>query len=213
LHAEACDDVELVREHLDSGALQKLIAHFQAIVDEKSKIMKDKDVSEDDQMTAESEHDRALYDMVLLGACAMSLGCKIPGNYKELLIKLYRTTELQRDALGQMQVALGDGPKRYRDGIPHQFEGLEELPGDRERDDRIYPNSNLINVWAPFGAYRDTRVEKRGYPAGVCGGCGARDRLDGQPLLSCGKCNKKKYCGKVCQKAHFKQHKRVCKPQ
>lgn len=213
LFAQACEDVYLVREHLDSGALQALVDHYQAAMDEKSEILKSKDVSEDDHVMAEDELDRAVYDFVLLGACAMSLGCRITNAFKDVLITRYRTTQLQRDALGQMQIALGDGPNRYRDGIPHQFAGLEELPGDREREDRIYPNSMLINVWAPFGMLRDTRIEKREYPADVCGACGAKDRLDGQPLLSCGKCNTKKYCGKVCQKAHFKQHKRVCKPQ
>jgi hypothetical protein len=213
LLAQACDDVDLVREHLDSGALPKLIKHYLETVHEKSEIINAKNLSEYDQVMAEDEHDRAVYDFVLLGACAMSLGCKITDTFKEELIKRYRTTQFQRDALGQLQVALGDGPNRYKGGVPYQFPGLEDLPGDREREDCIHPNSMLINVWAPFGMHRDTRVEKREYPANVCGGCGAKDRLDGQPLLSCSKCKTKKYCGRVCQQAHFKQHKRVCKPQ
>ena len=208
-----CDDVDLVRDHLDSGALGKLIGHYKAAMDEKSQYLKTAGLSDHDEVMGEDARDRAVYDFVLLGACAMSLGCKIPSDYKELMIKLYRTTQFQRDARGQLQVALGDGPNRYKDGVAHQFAGLGELPGDREREDRIYPNGRLINVWAPFGMLRDTRVEKREYPAGVCGGCGAKDRLDGEPLLSCGKCKTKKYCGRVCQQAHFKQHKRVCKPQ
>lgn len=71
-----------------------------------------------------------------------------------------------------------------------------------------------LNVPAPFGLFSSPKgVPLKEYPVGVCGGCGAKDRLDGEPLLSCGKCKTKKYCGKVCQQAHFKQHKRVCKPQ
>jgi len=146
LYAAACDDVDLVREYLDSGALPKLIMYYLTAMTKKSDIVKAKNLSEDDQVMAEDELDRAVYDFVLLGACAMSLGCRITNAFKDVLITRYRTTQLQRDALGQMQIALGDGPNRYRDGIPHQFAGLEELPGDREREDRIYPNSMLINV-------------------------------------------------------------------
>jgi len=211
LYAGHCDDVELVREALNAGVLQKLIDRYKAAMDEKAEYLKTAGLSEHDQVMGEDERDRAVYDFILLGACAMSHGAKIPSDFKELLINKYRTTQLQRDALGQMQVALGDGPNRYKEGVPHEFAGLEELPGDREREDRIYPNGMLVNVWAPFGMLRDVRVEKREYPVNVCGGCGAKDRLDGQPLLSCGKCKVKKYCSKVCQQAHFKQHKRVCK--
>ena len=71
-----------------------------------------------------------------------------------------------------------------------------------------------MNISAPFGLFSNPKaIPRKEYPANVCGGCGARDRLDGEPLLSCGKCMTKKYCGTVCQQAHFKQHRCVCKPQ
>lgn len=208
LYAGLCTDdtdIKLVRGHLDSGMLQKLINQKQTEIDEKAK---GTDIED------EFERDRAVYDLILIGACAMSLGCKIPAKFKEVLIAKYRTTELQRDALGQMQVALGDGPDRYKEDVPYHFSGLKELPGDKEREDRIYPNSMLINVPAPFGMHRNTRpVAKREYPAHLCGGCGADRRFESDALLTCGRCKTTKYCGKVCQQAHFKEHRQACKQQ
>lgn len=202
LLAGLCSDVGLVRDHLDSGVLQNLIDWKKAEIDEKSRTM-DK-----------WNHSIAVYDLILLGACAMSLGCKISSDFKDLLIAKYRTTDLQRDALGQMQVALGDGPYRYKDGIPYVFVGLKELPGDSDRDDRLFPGSILINTPAPFGMLRNNRpIPERVYPADVCGACGADRRFESESLLSCGKCKTTKYCGKVCQQAHYKQHRRNCKQQ
>lgn len=207
IYAGACADVELVRDHLDGGALRKLIDETKAKMEK----------SDEDDKYADLGRAFATYEFVLLGACAMTLGCKIPDDFKELLIEKYRSTELQRDSLHGMQLALGDGPERYK-GTPYDFgsKGLIETANSRDPAEDI--NSNMpyigLNVPAPFGLFSSPKgVPLKEYPVGVCGGCGAKDRLDGEPLLSCGKCKTKKYCGKVCQQAHFKQHKRVCKPQ
>lgn len=199
-----CADIPLVREHLDSGVLLKLI---------KGKTAK---------MDAASDEwglSWAVYDLVLLGACAMSLGCKIPDVFKSLLIKHYLSSELQRDALLQMQVALDDSPKRYKEGEPYDFSprGIEEMAelAAEHKSDLLFPRGReyqMLNMAAPFGMHRNpNQAPPKEFAADVCGGCGAKERHDGDPLLSCGKCKTRKYCGKVCQQAHYKRHKPSCK--
>jgi hypothetical protein len=205
LYAGHCADIDLVREHLNAGVLRKLI-------DEWRSKMETRNVDEAANMAA-FHKDYYTYQFVLLGACAMSLGCKIPDDFKELLIEKYRTTNFGRDALHSMQLALGDGPGRYKD-LPYDFEskGLVQMANAREAEDDTGPGLPWVglNVPVPF-LFNDPKSDLiQCYPANVCGGCGAKDRLDGEPLLSCSKCKVRKYCGKVCQQAHFKQHKRVC---
>jgi hypothetical protein len=203
-HCSGFSGIKMVREHLETGVLRKLID------DKKAKI---ETPTNGDKMAAYNQS-YAVYEFVFLGACAMSLGCKIPAEFKELLIKKYRTTDLQRDALHSMQLALGDGPDRYKD-VPYDFgsKGLVEMANSRDPNEG--KNSGLpyvgLNVPAPFGLFRSPPAQLKEYPAGVCGGCGADKRFDKDPLLCCGKCKTKKYCSKVCQQAHYNQHKRVCK--
>jgi hypothetical protein len=153
-----------------------------------------------------------MYEFVILGACAMSLGCKIPDDSKQLLIEKYRSAELPPMSVHAMQLALGDGPHRYRNA-PYSFgeKGLDETVEERmAEEERKGSNGQIvgINVPAPFdlfGSFKGGPVQE--YTAGICGGCGA----NGEPLLSYGKSKVKKYSGTVCQRAHFTQHKRVCK--
>jgi hypothetical protein len=63
---------------------------------------------------ADHAGDERLNEFVILDACAISNGCKLPDDFKELLIKTYRFTRLFRMGRCSMQVALGDGPERYR---------------------------------------------------------------------------------------------------
>lgn len=65
IYAKYSYAVDPVRKHLDSGALLKLIEQKKAAMNDKS-----------DKLTASY----ALYDFILLGACAMTLGCKLPGD-------------------------------------------------------------------------------------------------------------------------------------
>jgi hypothetical protein len=211
MYAGSCEDaslVSLVREHLEAGVLRKLIDERKAKMEAPAT-----DDNDDDGMASYNQ-DYAVYEFVLLGACVMSLGCKIPDDFKELLIKKYRTTELQRDALHSIQLALGDGPDRYKD-VQYDFgsKGLVETANSKDPEEGKNSGRGFVglNVPAPFGFHRSPPVAMKEYPAGVCGGCGAEKRFDKDPLLCCGKCKVKKYCSKVCQQAHYKQHKRVCK--
>ena len=84
----------------------------------------------------------------------------------------------------------------------------------------MYPGGMMLNVQSPFGLpplpdetiqeLRDMRAEGK-HADHVCGKCGAGEGKDGAALLSCGKCKKRKYCGKECQKKHWALHKKVCK--
>lgn len=197
---------DLVREHLNSGALLKLIEQKQAAMNDKS-----------DELTSTF----ALYEFVLLGACAMTLGCNLPANYKAQLAAKYRKSGMMRDAVVQMQMALSDGHKGYKDGEPYEFTARSvvdppsaaELREKEERDKKR--GFVMLNVPAPFGFFPSggTAAEARTpeYEGEMCGGCGSEGRADGKPLLLCGRCKAKKYCGKVCQAGHYKQHKRFCK--
>ncbi|KAF2213895.1 hypothetical protein CERZMDRAFT_95923 [Cercospora zeae-maydis SCOH1-5] len=57
-------------------------------------------------------------------------------------------------------------------------------------------------------AKEDAKAPKHGDE--VCGNCGAETRADGSPLLTCGKCKKRRYCSTDCQKKEWKSHKKVC---
>ena len=53
--------------------------------------------------------------------------------------------------------------------------------------------------------YKDsTFIEK------LCSTCGKG--ANGEKVFSCNRCGKAYYCGKECQKAHWKKHKAVCAP-
>ena len=163
------------------------------------------------------------YKFVLLGACAISLGCTLPSAFKDCLKKNYKSVGLMRDAVKQMDKAL-NGPDGFTDGTPYEFDsaGLDEtvMRGGPPDEDLMYPGSNMLNVQSPFGLpplsgkdLRDIkdRIQEGKHGDDACGGCGAKGGQNGGTLLSCSKCKKRKYCGKECQKGHWKLHKKVCK--
>jgi hypothetical protein len=133
LHASQCADIDLVREHLDGGVLRELVEQWKAK-------MEGNDDDDDDKLAA-FHRGYYGYRFMLLGACAMTLGCKLECDFKELLIKRYRTSGLMRDALYMMQLALGDGPDRYKD-TPYDFwsKGLVGAdPEEYEEDETFRP--------------------------------------------------------------------------
>lgn len=63
---------------------------------------------------------------------------------------------------------------------------------------------------------RDTNPRPDGFGSKIendneCKACSAIVGKDGGRLLICAKCRTTKYCGKECQKKHWKKHKMVCK--
>ncbi|KAK5709546.1 hypothetical protein LTR17_019700 [Elasticomyces elasticus] len=105
------------------------------------------------------EYERPAYTCVLLGAAAMSLGCKLPADFLQYLRNSYTHHEsvgLMRDALKQMKEALG--PHGYKnDGTPWDFfgkgsKGLNYTMrhGLIRVEDLLIPGQ--INVRSPAGA-------------------------------------------------------------
>jgi hypothetical protein len=110
IDGNACSNPDLVRKHLNSGVLSKMITEKEAI------------------MLAMPTRERGLefylqdpcYVYVLLGACAMTLGCHLSGSYVAMLKKVYTEGGLMPDALKQMKKAL-NGPNGYKNGEPYDF--------------------------------------------------------------------------------------------
>ena len=78
IFAGHCDDIELVRKHLDSGVLSDMLAKKEV------------------DMLAVGPKDHPYpdpgYIFVLLGACAMTTGCVIPEQYKASMRKVFKCT-------------------------------------------------------------------------------------------------------------------------
>ena len=166
------------------------------------------------------------YIFMLLGACAMTLGCTIPKRYKTTMQKVYMCVGLPSDALVQIKKAL-KGPNGYKDGKPYDFEspGLVETANSERVDAK--PNAmgfTSLNVWGPgtllynppmgstagLEELKAARANESKYSKDVCGGCGAKEAAGGGELQSCGICKARKYCSKECQKKQWKFHQEVC---
>jgi hypothetical protein len=58
----------------------------------------------------------------------------------------------------------------------------------------------------PYLETVDQRLEKL-----TCAACGKPEFATKSKLLKCSRCKEVDYCGKACQVAHWKEHKKVCK--
>jgi ribosomal protein S14 len=159
---------------------------------------------------------------VLLGACAMTLGCQLPDDYITMLKKVYTEGGLMPDAQLQMKKALF-GPDSYKTGEPYDFKSktLEEEANSRHGGE---PNSLgflPMNVLGPGSFFntgmttsstsiviKELREQAKG--AHVCAVCGAKNGYQGTSLLLCSRCKNRKYCSAGCQKQHWKIHKKAC---
>ena len=209
--ADHCGDVELVKKHLDGDVLAKLMVKKQA-----------------DMKGGKSGYVDPDYELVILGACAMSIGCTLPAGFKEQLKDVYQSVGLMRDAKKQMDKAL-NGPDGFKDGEPYNFDspGLDEtmMSGGPANEDRIFPGSNMLNVQAPnqplpAGLMRETSAglrrdnvpnpELKRAGRDACDECGV---MGGGKvtLLRCSGCKKRKYWSVECQRAAWPYHKGACK--
>jgi hypothetical protein len=216
IYAHYCSNPDLVRKHLDSGLLVKMIAKKEATMLA--------------MPAKERELEFALQDpcyvYVLLGACAMTLGCQLPERYIAMLKKVYTKGGLMPDALKQMKKALAD-PNGYRNGEPYDFESksLVETANSDDREDEKPSTFGFfsMNVPSPGGLF-DTGMGSSSASAiikdlrnkpnkpNVCAGCGTDSAKGGQTLLVCSRCKDRKYCSLECQKLHWKVHKKLCEP-
>lgn len=162
----------------------------------------------------------------------MTLGCTLPDSFLNILKAIYAKVGLMRDALRQMEPALG--PNGFKNGTPYDFGSLSrEEQNSLEKcsplEDRLHPYSDLVNVPAPNDAateemlkpeadkvkallIREKDMIKAIVNKGVqaCKTCAAGRSEDGSTLKTCKDCGVVKYCGKKCQKADFAIHKDVC---
>ncbi|KAJ8110692.1 hypothetical protein OPT61_g6526 [Boeremia exigua] len=207
---------DIVRKHLDSGVLVDLIKVKEA------KLLSIPSGSPDQEL--EYALRDPSYGYVLLGACAMTLGCQLPEPYIAMLKVVYTEGGLMPDALKQMRKALF-GSGGYNNGEPYDFKSknLIETANSREPSERKVNALGFVpmNVLSPGGFFNtgmgnstDSAVMKelrnKLHSPGTCAGCSALCGQGGAALLQCVRCKDRRYCSVQCQKKHWKIHKKLC---
>ncbi|KAI5376986.1 hypothetical protein J4E82_004361 [Alternaria postmessia] len=217
IYANLCSDPELVRRHLDSGILVDMIAK------KETKMLTPRTTGLKEKLFGDWSTDPC-YEYILLGACAMTLGCQLPATYLAMLKKVYTEGGVMPDGQRQMKKALF-GPGGYKNGEPYDFKSktiLEEANSKPAKE----PEDNgrgfmLMNVPGPGGFFNTgmtttstslviKELRSQLNKPNECGGCGVASRPKGEALLACGKCKNRKYCSTSCQKKHWKIHEKVC---
>lgn len=215
---------DVVRKHLNSGALADCIKVWE------TKMLAIPNGSEDDDDFYDMRG--PCYTYILLGACAMELGCHLPESFLDMLKIVYTEGGFLAEALEQLHKALF-GPDGFKNGQPYDFEskGLIDTMSDAMSSDAMGGPGSM------FGPSRSNSIDptilkelrdksgtnsvystilkelrdKRHNP-GVCAECSASHGEGGSALLLCARCKDRKYCSSVCQKKHWKIHKKLCKP-
>ncbi|EMD96833.1 hypothetical protein COCC4DRAFT_41685 [Bipolaris maydis ATCC 48331] len=218
IYSNDCSDPELVRKHLDSGVLVDMIAK------KESKMLSKLDGSLDQRLDYLTRD--PCYAYVLLGACAMTLGCQLPEAYVSMLKKVYTEGGIMADAQRQMRKALF-GPGGYKNGKPYDFESKtlsETADSSATEEHDVNPlGFRPLNVLSPGGLFETgmttsttslilKELRAQIHEPDACGGCGAEHRAGGKALLMCSKCHNRKYCSVKCQKKSWKVHRKVCVP-
>ncbi|KAK4963726.1 hypothetical protein LTR10_001357 [Elasticomyces elasticus] len=209
-----------IREHLDGGKLQELIDKYTTKYHAK----------EEEAFPAPESG----YILCILGACAMTLGCKLPASFKAELRALYPAVFHLSEAQDQLKKAL-DGPGGFQDGTPYDFGsvGLQELMTSKKADAECKRGIFGMNVGGQFTLFApkpppadlgvkarvkmELITEEGKHPRDACGQCGKSTTEDGKAMLVCSRCKERKYCSKECQVAHWPLHKAagsgVCQPK
>jgi hypothetical protein len=221
LYATQCstsEAAEKVRNHLDSGILHTLAAKM---------------VANYFNPLVVSDYTCWGYVPVILGACAMSHGCRTlnsaPGyhmyvrTFKEMLTAIFETAPLMDAAKEQMKKALL-GPDGFKSGSAIDFVHFARSPDYTPSDDKD-PCISLMIGGYPAGytpKYKKASGGGQvviglcskgdmGYPEDekLCGGC-ENMKHHGKSLL-CARCKDQVYCSKACQRKDFRRHKAVCR--
>lgn len=123
---------EVVRKHLDAGALAKCIKTWE------TKMLTVPNGSKDQQL--EYLFRDPVYCYILLGACGMTLGCHLPDSFLDMLKIVYTESGFLPSALKQLHKALF-GPKGFKNGEPYDFESksLVETANSKSDDENPAP--------------------------------------------------------------------------
>ncbi|KAM0716506.1 hypothetical protein Q7P37_007951 [Cladosporium fusiforme] len=208
---------EQVRKHLDSGVLHELTRKMVA--------------NYFNPISAE-DYTYHGFHPVILGACAMSLGCSTlytaPGykmffkTYKDMLVGIFECVPLMDGAKEQMKKALLDADG-FKPGSPLDFSTFARssaLSASAKAD----PCLALLHGGLPHGYDSKRKIEPivgqfehvigpcdkedMEYPDDdLCGHCGRKPRKP----LTCRRCRDQKYCSKLCQRVDYERHEVVCR--
>src|SRR5690242_6727685 len=210
----------IVRKHLESGALAECIKTWE------TKMLAVPNGSKDQQL--EYFFRDPVYCYVLLGACAMTLGCHLPKSFLDMLKIVYTEGGFLPPALRQLHKALF-GPNGFKAGEPYDFEskGLLATANSKSDDDEP-PNAfgfRGLNVMGGpgsfFGPHGTNSIDSvimkelrsKLHDPDVCAECSAGHGHDSTALLQCARCKGRKYCSSDCQKKHWSIHKKVCRSE
>lgn len=192
----------LVREHLDAGALAKLVKKYYPPSRRSKRWTEDQ------------------YPLVLIAACAMQLGCILPPGFRNDLKSNYQRLELMDDAEVQIRVACDE----YINGKPYNLGsvGLLEtanlrFAGVNGRLEPAQPELEAVPAEEKYDpAKADASVEPRiipyhfWFPPGTCENCGATEAPDGTDLKRCGDCHQALFCCSGCLKWGYDAHAGDC---
>lgn len=165
--------------------------------------------------------DQGQYGLVLVGYCAMQLGCVLPRGF---LASLKANLHVFRDTLfpagmEQMRKACED----YIDGKPFDFPSFDDVENlmaqvvsasDPETPglETVPPGSSTAS--ASSGQQADASFCVVEYcfwfPPGTCANCGSPRGFGNLALKRCKGCKDTLYCFEGCQKWHWSRHKRHC---
>jgi hypothetical protein len=150
------------------------------------------------------------YELCLLGAIAMQLGCKLHPNLRMVLEKMPALAGFSRNAQIQIRHALNV----YVDGVPYNFRWKHRptgLKGDDFATDAIWGDISEILVDAGGESDPKMRLMSRQilgpmlkctfagdteHIIQTCGNCGRKEAKDGSPCRPCSLCNQRLYCSR-----------------
>ena len=219
VYAKQCSTPEAagkVSDHLDSGVLHKLTAKM---------------VANYFNPLSVQEYTCFGFVPVILGACAMSHGCRTlydaPGyrmflaKYREMLIGIFETAPMMDAAKEQMKKAL-TGPDGFNPGTAIDFAHFARPSNHSPCDDKDACISIMIGgVPAGYDFKYKHGAGQVMHMIGPCSGddmgysedkklCGGCEMYHGKSL-SCSRCKDQVYCSKACQRKDFSRHKVVCR--
>lgn len=219
VYAGSCSSlgaVQKVRDHLDSGVLQKVATKltynfFNPI--------------------AVSDNTCFGHVPIILGACAMSLGCftfhttpvygQVYPTLKDMMLGVLPFAPVIYGARVQLATALANHGG-YQPGTPIDFTDYARPPNhvfDKEQDGHLgvltggvyegyFAGVDIRNAAAHHATKPVTKAEL-GYDGDekLCGCCKIRP----DKVMVCGRCRKQTYCNTACQRKDRRRHKHVCR--